>query len=96
MPKNSSARDMSCLTEKALGPKTGLRQSWRMSSFDGTDTVNTQNGIWESTIATLRTQNEDTNFPMAISKMFIAVECLLSRAEQESTSTPQSKMQRLN
>jgi hypothetical protein len=46
------------------------------------------------TIATPRTPNGDTNFPMATSKTFIAVGCLLCKLEQASTGILKSKMQR--
>src|SRR5436190_313001 len=52
-----------------------------MSLFVCTDSANMRNGISELTIATPRTPNGDTNFPMATSKMFIAVECLLYKLE---------------
>jgi hypothetical protein len=55
-----------------------------------------RNGISELTIATPRTPNGDTNFPMATSKMFIAVECLLYKLEQPSTGIPKSKVRRHN
>jgi hypothetical protein len=55
-----------------------------------------QNGISESTIGTQKIQNEDTNFPMAISRMFIAVGCSLRRAEQANMSITILKMQRPN
>jgi hypothetical protein len=50
-----------------------------------------QNGILELTIASPRTPNGDTNFPMATSKTFITVGRFLSRAEQASTGIPKSK-----
>src|SRR5437667_12166474 len=73
--KNSLAKDTSWSTEKVPGPKTDLRPSSRMSLSVCTDSANMQNGISESTIATPRTPNGDTNFPMATSKTFIAVGC---------------------
>jgi hypothetical protein len=45
----------------------------------------------ELTIATPRTPNGDTNFPMATSKTFIAVGCLRRKREPTNTAIPKSK-----
>jgi len=60
------------------------------------DSVNMQNGILGSTIGTPRTQNEDTDFLTAISKIFIAVGCLLRRAERANINITKLKMQPRN
>ena len=81
---------------KARGASIGLQQTKRMSLSVYTDSANMQNGISESTIDTQRTPNGDTNFPMAISKTFIAVGSLLYKLEQVNTGIPKSKMRRYN
>jgi len=58
--------------------------------------VNTRNGISGPTIGTPKIQNEDTNFRTAISKMSIAVECLLRKAGPPNMSITKLKMQRRN
>jgi len=73
-----------------------LRQWQRMSSFVSMVSANMQNGISGSTIGTPRIRNEDTNFPTAISRTFIAVGCLLHRAGQANINITKLKMRRLN
>jgi hypothetical protein len=94
--KGSLNKDMPLPTRGARGASITLRQRKKMSSFACMDSVNMQNGISESTIGTQKIQNEDTNFPMAISRMFIAVGCSLLRAGQANMSITILKMQRPN
>src|SRR5947207_13523790 len=95
-PQNLLKKDMLSQMVRVRGANIGLQQTKRMSSSVCTDSVNMQNGISGSMIATQRIRRADTNFRTAISKMFIAAGCLRQKPELANMVTPKSKTRRRN
>src|SRR6266436_5327983 len=95
-PRNLVKKDMLSQMAKVHGANIGLQQTKRMSSSVCTDSVNMQNGISGSTIATRRIRRADTSFRTAISKMFIAAGYSRQKPELANMAISKSKTRRQN